>query len=99
MQNMPMSRMERMEYKAKIRPPGGAEALVVHWLRYSRMVGSTALRQKLIGFPKYLQSTWAIEHLWEAPLYLMYRGARNILEMAVWYMKRSAKIVSQKAST
>jgi hypothetical protein len=71
MRNMPVSSMERIEYQARTRLSGltGVTARNFFcYLRSSQLRKSTILRT-LIGFPRFLQHVWALDHLWQVPLY------------------------------
>jgi hypothetical protein len=71
MRSMTVSRIERMEYQARTRLSGltGVTARNCFcYLRSSQSKKSTALRT-LVGFPRFLQHVWALDHLWQVPLY------------------------------
>lgn len=79
MQNMTVSRTEHAEYQTTASHPGLVGRVLRLWfyyLRSSQPVGNTALQPKLIGFPRFLQHTWMLHHLWHVPFYAVYRLIR-----------------------
>jgi len=98
-QNMPASKIERIEYEARTRPPallGALPSLCFHYLRYLRLVSNAGLQHALIGFPMFLQHTWGVDHLWQVPFYAVSKGMRWIWKMALAYWNQLARILSQK---
>lgn len=92
-QNIPVSKMERVEYKYKTqsyqqKPLG---ALPVHWFYYLRSANNTNSRYKLLGFIKYLQYLWGAESLWQLPLYAISMTIRRIRTITNLYKSRSAR--------
>jgi hypothetical protein len=84
LQDMPVSKIERIECRAKTRSSVGLikpfKSLLLIYLRYLRKVSSAALSHRLIGFPKYLQYLGGLDHLWQVPFYAVARGLRMSFE-------------------
>jgi len=98
LQDIPVSRIERIEYEARTRPPelvGPLRGLWFHYLRYSRLVSGASLQHKLVGFPTVLQHIWGADHLWQVPFYAILKGMRRIWKMTVWYSNGLARMLSQ----
>jgi len=99
MRDMPVSKVERIEYEARTRPAelvGPLRGLWFHYLRYSRLVSDASLRHKLVRFPIVLQHIWGADHLWQVPFYAILKGMRRIWKMTVWYSNRLARMLPQK---
>ena len=78
--NIPASKMELAEYKYKIqnyesRPLGFLPLL---WFRYLRLEGKDSSHMKLIGFMKYLQRFWGVDHIRQLPSYAAFMATRRI---------------------
>ncbi|MGH7807548.1 MAG: hypothetical protein ACRENT_05595, partial [Thermodesulfobacteriota bacterium] len=91
LQNMPTSKMERIEYSYKtknyeLKPLGYMPVL---WFDYSRLALNKPLPIKIIGFVKYLQVFWGAEGLWQMPLYAISMTLRKIWAIADYYGKLS----------
>lgn len=64
-QQAPVSSLERLEYRVTTRPFGLLGKLPLHWTRYARYCrgsNSGLLRPKFLGFVRYLQQHWQMEH-------------------------------------
>lgn len=75
-----VSRFERFEYRARIRPWGWYGALprlVCHYLRLSGSAGQPQGLQGLRGFPRYLQHLYGLARLRDLPSALWARLLRN----------------------
>jgi hypothetical protein len=73
----PVSRRERLEYRAMTRPPGILGELPLYWHRYLRLSGAPTFGHALLGFPRYLQHTWRVASPWQVPLYAASVGIRR----------------------
>lgn len=85
MQQLPVSRFEIMEYGSR----GGLSELAgpLHklrfwYLRYARVASSGSLKGRRIGFPRYLQHVWNVDHLWQVPFYAVSGAVRSVCRMA-----------------
>jgi hypothetical protein len=77
MENAPLSRTERAEYRASTHPPGLLGDLRRNWflyLRWRRGDSNRALQPGYAGFGRYLQHVWGLDHRWQVPLRAIYRG-------------------------
>jgi len=87
LQDMPVSRIERIQYTARTTHPAKLlrpfRALRLHYIHYSQHMSSACLLHRLIGFPKVLQQIWGLDHLWQVPFYGVFRWIRMILNMKV----------------
>ena len=68
LKTLPISRGEQIEYNLKT-------SRIVVWRRFSRLwfnylrrSNERHLLQKIMGFPRYLQHFWRLEHMWQVPL-------------------------------
>lgn len=98
MQDMPVSEVERSEYKARTRSAelvGPLLGLWLYYLHYSRLVNDASLQHKLIGFPRFLQHIWAVDSLWQVPFHAVLKGIQRIWELAICYRNRLARMLSQ----
>jgi hypothetical protein len=78
LQDLPVSRTEVIEYRANARLFRRGARLCRHWflyLRSSPSAGRASLGRRLVGFARYFQQSWAVDHLWQVP----FVGAARIL--------------------
>ena len=95
LQEIPVSKIERLEYQVNTRVPGPMGGVPMAWFLYLRLSPSAStLPQRLIGFPKYLQDTWAVEHLSQLPFVMASKGKRRI---TTWSRTQLAPILRLKA--
>lgn len=79
-QNLPVSKFERSEYQLTSRKEKSAsERLIIRYLQYSRTVNTDNFKLRFLGFPRYLQYIWGLEHLWEVPFQAMIRGIKRLI--------------------
>ena len=64
---LPVSSLERLEYRCASEPPGLLGGLPAYWCNYRRLREATGVRSPL-GFPRYLQQTWRAPSLAGAAL-------------------------------
>lgn len=87
LKRMKSTRAERLEYSASLRPPHSFGPCFKLWLRYrtflrwERKVGPLAA---LLGFPRYLQHTWELEHLGQVPLAAIQKSKRQLQQRRNW---------------
>lgn len=80
LKSAPVSRLERMEYHTRTRPPGVMGGLPIKWFRYLRSsypAKNSVSLFNLIGFSRFLQHYWGIDHLWQVPLHIVSTGAKR----------------------
>lgn len=92
-QNIPVSKMERLEYIYKTqgykhKPLG---YLPILWLEYLRSLEGNETQNKFIGFLKYLQHYWGVKHEWQLPFYVIFMIIRRIMAITAWYWNRLTK--------
>jgi hypothetical protein len=76
----PVSRWELKEYKTWAhRPYAYVPSL---WAYYPRIAEDTGRRPGLMGFVKYLQDFWGLEHIWQVPLSLGLRILKKFPALA-----------------
>jgi hypothetical protein len=66
--DVPVTWIERMEYKIAINPPTRWTATLDLWCQHSRLSGHASLPLRLGRFPKFLQKIWGVP-IWKVPLY------------------------------
>jgi hypothetical protein len=79
----PVSPVERLEYRSATRPRGSLGRLPTLWTRYARYVRGAKrerLRPRFLGFPRYLQGYWELEHLGQLLAGVVSRGMDKIGE-------------------
>jgi hypothetical protein len=86
--DIPVPRIERIEYKITVSPPTRWTAVLDLWCQHSRLTGNTSILHKLIKFPRFLQKIWGLS-LWKIPFY-------SILKMITWSKNRLSGETSQK---
>jgi len=99
-QNTPISKMERLEYRYKTqshtqKPLG---YLPIMWFNYLRSLRSNNSQHKFFGFVGYLLLYWKVKHQWQLPFYVIFMLIRRIRAITVWYWNRLAKISQQNYS-
>jgi Uncharacterised nucleotidyltransferase len=76
---VPVSNEEWKEYQARKKRP---YALVPYlWAFYPRISRDTGRPPGLLGFIKYLQDFWELEHIWQVPISLGRRIVRTLLRL------------------
>jgi hypothetical protein len=76
LRDIPVSLIERVEYRSRTSPPGNFPSLrkiCFAYLRYRRRTPVKGYR-RLIAFPRYLQARWGASGLWQIPV----TGARLV---------------------
>jgi len=70
MRSMPVSGIERIEYQTRTRLSGLTGVTARNFFCYLRASQSRkSTVQTLVDFPRFLQHVWALDHLWQVPLY------------------------------
>jgi hypothetical protein len=80
LKSTPVSRLERMEYHTRTRPPGVMGGLPIKWfryLRYSHPTNNPVSLFNFIGFSRFLQHYWGIDHLWQVPFHVVSKGVKR----------------------
>jgi hypothetical protein len=80
-QDIPASRIERMEHRFRTHPPrllGGLPRIWFCFLRTVQTTDKTIPWFRLASFPRFLQHTWALDHLWQVPFCIISKGIRRI---------------------
>ena len=83
-EGLPVSRIERFEYQLKTKPKDRYGPLLSFRFRYHeylRSAGSGGRRYKCIGFPVFVQHLWGLDHIWQLPFDVIYRGVRMIIRL------------------
>jgi hypothetical protein len=88
MKDMPVPRIDRIEYKITISPPSRWTAVLDLWCQHSRLMGNTNVLHKLIRFPRFLQDIWGLS-LWKLPFF-------GVFKMITWAKNRKAGVPSHK---
>ncbi len=77
---LPVTDDERREYELLTRPLatiGPASRLWLHYRRYLRTDHDIPLRHQPVGFARFLQHTWGLDHAWQLPGYALRGGVRR----------------------
>ncbi len=80
LEGVPVSWIERIDYRAQGAPPTIYWAVVHDTARYLRMTSGGPATRRLAGFPRYLAALWRLEHPWQVPLEAMRRVSRRLWE-------------------
>jgi hypothetical protein len=99
LRSMPVSNAEQLEYKVRTCPNdlrGPIMELWLQYMQYSRSLGGASLLRRASGFPRFLQFSWGIKHLWQVPFYIVAKGMRRIWKIAAWYKSQRVPMLSQK---
>jgi len=86
--NMPVPKIDRIEYKITTSPPSRWTAVLDLWCQHSRLMGNTNVLRKLIRFPGFLQDIWGLS-IWKLPFY-------GIFKMITWSKNRLDGVASHK---
>jgi hypothetical protein len=80
LKSAPVSRLERMEYHTRTQPPGVMGGIPTKWfryLRYSHPTNNPVSLFNFIGFSRFLQHYWGIDHLWQVPLHIVSKWVKK----------------------
>jgi hypothetical protein len=80
LKRMPVSWIERIDYRAQGAPPTVYWAVAHDTARYLRMSSGRPLARRAAGFPRYLAGLWQLEHTWQAPFEAVRRVGRRLRE-------------------
>ena len=78
---LPVSRGEEADYLAKLQPIERAGSLGKLWIHYRcalRAGRNASLPARILGFLRYLQFLWQIDHLWQVPFHVLFRAVRRL---------------------
>jgi hypothetical protein len=81
------TRAELLEYSASQRPPHSFGPYLKLWLRYRsflRWEHKSGKFSALVGFPRYLQHTWELEHSWQVPIAAGQKSLRQLRQRRNW---------------
>ena len=81
LEGMEVSKTELWEHQIRKRSPGWTGNLPRYWFDYvrlSREEVDLTLQPNFTGFPKYLQTLWALDHLWHVPFKVGRKGMRRV---------------------
>lgn len=82
MKHAPVSRLERMEFRTIASSPDGPLGwLPLFWFYYLRTAQRPSdgrLRARFLGFPRYLQRRWRMDHLWDVGLHVLSKGIQIV---------------------
>ena len=81
-----ISKLERREFAFRCQSPDRVrpyQEFYLLYLRYSKQRGRVGSVRKLIGFPAYLRDVWEIDHVWQLPLAMVFKGLGRSWKMLV----------------
>jgi hypothetical protein len=99
LRSTPVSNAEQLEYKARACPNdlrGPVMELWLQYVQYSHSPCGTSFVRRVGGFPRFLQFSWGVEHLWQVPFYIVSKGMRRMWKIAAWYRSRLVPMLWQK---
>jgi hypothetical protein len=78
--NMPASRLERILYRIRTGPNIGLHGLhiVYYWFNAWRFSQHAPFHYKLLDFLRFLKCFLGVEHLWQTPFYMIFKGTRLV---------------------
>ena len=74
---LPVSRIDRVTFKARTRNLHLVSPLPAcwnHYKRHARMTGDIGTLRRLLRFPGYLQARWGLNSTWHVPCYFISKG-------------------------
>jgi len=83
LQDVPVPRTERMEYKIAVSPPTQWRAVLDLWCQHSRLAGNVGLTRRITGFPNFLENIWGIP-AWKLPFH-------GLSKIVTWHENRLSK--------
>ena len=81
LESMEVSKTELWEHQIRKRSNGWTGNLPRYWFNYARLSRkekASTLQFNFTGFPKYLQTLWTLDHLWQVPVHAGYKGMRRV---------------------
>jgi hypothetical protein len=78
LQTAPVSLIERVRMNIALRPLGVPSNLLLHYDRYYNVRRVQNLPPSLLGFMRYLQQVWGVDHVWQTPLHGVRRISRFV---------------------
>ena len=79
LKRLPVSRDERREFHTRMIRPGWSSYIASMWASYPRIFRDTGSQPGVLGFAKYLQSFWELDHVWQVPLYAAWRSVKRLV--------------------
>ncbi len=79
LQNTPVTRLNRWEYRVSTRPlrdPTGG--VILHVLWFNRLRGTSGLGPGLVGFFDYLRRRWGLKHIGQVPVRMVREFVRRL---------------------
>ena len=86
--DIPVSKIDRIEYKITVSPPSRWTAVLDLWCQHSRLMGNANVMRKFIRFPRFLQDIWRLS-IWKLPFY-------GVFKVITWSKNRLAGVASHK---
>jgi hypothetical protein len=83
LQDVPVPRTERMEYKIAVSPPTQWRAVLDLWCQHSRLAGNVGLTRRITRFPNFLENIWGIP-AWKLPFH-------GLSKIVTWHENRLSK--------
>lgn len=86
----PVSRREKLFFQTRTSSHIALRRLPVlwHWYESFRLSSrSDSASGRLVNLVRYLQSLWHVEHLWQVPFHIAYKGARAGMHLPYWYLR------------
>lgn len=80
-QNVAVSRIERMEHTARTCYVWYILRNWFFYIRYAQLKDGLSLQPQFIGLPRFLQHSWGLRHLWQLPLSIVVRTIRKLIEL------------------
>jgi len=95
LENLPVPRITRMEYRIRTRTPRVMDGLLEIYLLYkshAKQHQASGLFRTLRGFPEFLQHVFGMERLRHLPLYVLFEFVRRLRDMTLSSWNRVAKL-------
>lgn len=84
LKDMPVTRMDRVTFKARTRNLNVVSPIPAvwnHYTRHTRMTSEMGTLRRLLRFPGYLQVLWGLESIWHVPYYFITKGFVRIVRI------------------
>jgi len=83
----PISDAEQRFHKIRMQPMNTISPyrmLTFLYLRYSQAAYGTNSKLSYVGFLRYVQTLWGVDHPWQVPFYAVFKGIRRIWLLVLW---------------
>jgi putative nucleotidyltransferase-like protein len=87
----PISYREKLFFQTRTSSHIALRRISVLWRWYEsfRLASNNdSSPRRLVNLARYFQSLWHIKHFWQVPLHVAYKGARAVVHIPYWYVRK-----------